>query len=85
MQEVGAPARQKHQYRGYAIESGWNNYQWISTDPLWEEALARPDFQELLDVVRTELARQRDVVTQANAAHDFRAELEALYSLQPLD
>ena len=72
-------------YLGYAIESGWNNYQWISTDPLWEEALARPDFQELLDVVRNELARQRDVVTQANAAQDFKAEFEALYSLQPLD
>lgn len=73
------------EFLGYAIDSGWNNYQWVITDALWQEALARPDFQELLDTVRTELARQRAVAEQANAVHDFKAEFEALYGLEPLD
>jgi len=72
-------------YFRYAIASGWNNYQWISKDPLWDEALARPEFQELLDPVRTELSRQRSIAAQANAEHDFKTEFEALYGLEPLD
>ena len=61
-----------------AIKVGWLRYFWVMNNPAWAETIADPRVARLLDDVKVELERQRAVVQQADAEHDFRAELEAL-------
>ena len=61
-----------------AIEDGWLRYFWVMGDPMWTEIIAYPPVARMLDDVKAELDRQRAVVQQADAEHDFRAELAAL-------
>lgn len=61
-----------------AHDIGWINYYWIVTDPTWEETVNHPRIAELLETVLQEVERQRAVVVQADAEHDFRAEMATL-------
>ena len=63
-----------------AIKVGWMRYFWVSGSPLWTETIANPRIAGMLDDVKVELERQRAIVQQADAEHDFRAELEANWS-----
>jgi tetratricopeptide (TPR) repeat protein len=63
-----------------AIKAGWLRYLWVNHDPTWTETIAYPRIARMLDDVKVELERQRAVVEQADAEHDFRAELEAMRS-----
>jgi tetratricopeptide (TPR) repeat protein len=60
-----------------AIKAGWLRHFWVMNDPTWAEMIAYPRIARMLDDVKVELERQRAVVEQADAEHDFRAELEA--------
>jgi len=61
-----------------AIEVGWNWYFRVNGSPLWTVTIADSRIARMLEDVKVELERQRAVVEQADAEHDFRAELEAL-------
>jgi TolB-like protein len=63
-----------------AIETGWLRYIWVMGNPIWTETIAYPRIASKLEEVKVELERQRAVVEQADAEHDFRAELDALRS-----
>jgi len=63
-----------------AIEAGWLQYILVMNNPSWAKIIANPRIARMLDDVKVELERQRAVVEQADAEHDFRAELEALRS-----
>jgi tetratricopeptide (TPR) repeat protein len=63
-----------------AIKAGWLRYIWVMNDPTWAETIAYPRIARMLEDVRIELERQRAVVEQADAEHDFRAEFAALQS-----
>ena len=63
-----------------AIEAGWLWYIWVTGSPLWTEMVAYPRIAGMLDDVKVELERQRAIVEQVDAEHDFRAEFEALRS-----
>ena len=60
-----------------AIMTGWLRYIWVMNDPTWAEMIANPRIARMLDDVKVELERQRAVVEQADAEHDFRAEIVA--------
>jgi len=60
-----------------AIKAGWLRYIWVMSDPTWTETIAYPRIARMLDDVKVELDRQRAVVEQADAEHDFRAEIAA--------
>jgi len=64
-----------------AIKAGWLRYIWVMNDPTWAETITNPRIARLLDDVKVELERQRAVVEQADAEHDFRAEVAALRSV----
>jgi TolB-like protein len=61
-----------------AIEVGWLGYVWVTGSPMWTDIIAYPRIVGMLDDVTVELERQRALVEQADAEHDFRAELAAL-------
>ncbi len=63
-----------------AIKAGWLRYLWVMSDPTWRETIAYPRIARMLDDVKVELERQRAVVEQADAEHDFRAEIAAIRS-----
>ncbi|MHC4374357.1 MAG: tetratricopeptide repeat protein, partial [Planctomycetota bacterium] len=63
-----------------AIKAGWLRYLWVMNDPTWAETIADPRIARMLDDVKVELERQRAVVEQADAEHDFRAEFAAMRS-----
>ncbi|MCH7982223.1 MAG: hypothetical protein IID59_12050 [Proteobacteria bacterium] len=63
-----------------AIKAGWLRYIWVMNDPTWAETIADPRIARMLDDVKVELERQRAVVEQADAEHDFRAEFVAMRS-----
>jgi TolB-like protein/Flp pilus assembly protein TadD len=63
-----------------AIKAGWSRYIWVMNDPTWAEMITHPRIARMLDDVKVELERQRAVVEQADAEHDFRAEYAALRS-----
>jgi TolB-like protein/Flp pilus assembly protein TadD len=63
-----------------AIKAGWLRYLWVVNDPTWAETIADPRIARMLDEVKVELERQRAVVEQADAEHDFRAEFAAMRS-----
>ena len=63
-----------------AIKVGWLRYIWVMGNPLWTEIITYPRIAGMLDDVKVELERQRAIVEQVDAEHDFRAELEALRS-----
>jgi len=63
-----------------AIKAGWLEYIWVMNDPTWAETIAYPRIARMLDDVKVELERQRAVVEQADAEHDFRAEFAAMRS-----
>ena len=63
-----------------AIESGWMRYIWVTGNPAWAEIIAYPRIASMLDDVKTELERQRTLVEQADAKHDFRAEFVQMQS-----
>jgi TolB-like protein/Flp pilus assembly protein TadD len=63
-----------------AIKVGWLRYIWVMGNPTWTETIAYPRIARMLDDVKVELERQRAVVEQADAEHDFRAEIEAMRS-----
>ena len=63
-----------------AIKTGWLRYIWVMNDPTWAETIADPRIARMLDDVKVELERQRAVVEQVDAEHDFRAELAAMRS-----
>jgi len=63
-----------------AIKAGWLRYLWVMNDPTWAETIADPRIARMLDNVKIELERQRALVEQADAEHDFRAEFEAMRS-----
>jgi len=60
-----------------AIKAGWLQYIWVMNNPAWAETIADPRIARMLEDVKVELERQRAVVEQTDAEHDFRAELEA--------
>jgi tetratricopeptide (TPR) repeat protein len=68
-----------------AIKAGWLRYLWVMNDPTWAETIAHPRIARMLDDVKVELERQRAVVEQADAEHDFRAEVAALRSEEPVN
>jgi TolB-like protein len=57
-----------------AIEAGWLRYLWVMNDPTWAETIANPRIARMLDDAKIELERQRALVEQTDAEHDFRAE-----------
>ena len=61
-----------------AIKVGWLRYIWVMNDPTWAQTIADPRIARMLDDVKVELERQRAVVEQADAEHDFRAEFTAM-------
>jgi tetratricopeptide (TPR) repeat protein len=63
-----------------AIEAGWLRYIWVMSNPEWAETIANPRIARMLEGVKVELERQRAVVEQADAEHDFRAEFAAMRS-----
>jgi TolB-like protein/Flp pilus assembly protein TadD len=63
-----------------AINAGWLRYIWVMNSPAWAETIADPRIARMLDDVKVELERQRAVVQQADAEHDFRAEIAAARS-----
>jgi len=63
-----------------AIKAGWLRYIWVMNDPTWVEMIANPRITRMLDDVKVELERQRTLVEQADAEHDFRAEFAAMQS-----
>jgi TolB-like protein len=63
-----------------AIKAGWLRYIWVMNDPAWAETIADPRIARMLDDVKVELERQRAVVEQVDAEHDFRAEFAAMQS-----
>jgi tetratricopeptide (TPR) repeat protein len=63
-----------------AIKAGWLRYLWVMNDPTWAETIADPRIARMLDDVKVELERQRALVEQADAEHDFRAEIAAMRS-----
>jgi tetratricopeptide (TPR) repeat protein len=63
-----------------AIKAGWLRYIWVMNDPTWAETIADPRIARMLDDVKDELERQRALVEQADAEHDFRAEVAAMRS-----
>jgi len=63
-----------------AIEVGWLRYIWVMGNPMWTEMIAYPRIARILEDVKVEVERQRAIVQQADAEHDFRAEFEALRS-----
>jgi len=63
-----------------AIKAGWLQYIWVMNDPSWAETIANPRIARMLDDVKVELERQRAVVEQVDAEHDFRAEFAATRS-----
>ncbi|RLA35470.1 MAG: hypothetical protein DRR15_07520 [Gammaproteobacteria bacterium] len=67
-----------------AIKAGWLRYLWVMNDPSWAETIADHRIARILDDVKVELERQRAVVEQADAEHDFRAEFAAKRSA-PVD
>jgi hypothetical protein len=46
-------------------------------DPTWAEMIADPRIARMLDDIKVELERQRAVVEQVDAEHDFRVEVAA--------
>jgi tetratricopeptide (TPR) repeat protein len=63
-----------------AIKVGWLRYIWVMNDPTWAQTIADPRIARMLVDVKVELERQRAVVEQADAEHDFRAEFAAMRS-----
>jgi tetratricopeptide (TPR) repeat protein len=63
-----------------AIKAGWLRYIWVMNDPSWAETITDPRIASMLDDVKVELERQRALVEQADAEHDFRAEIAAMRS-----
>jgi len=63
-----------------AIKVGWLRYIWVMNDPSWAQTIADPRIARMLGDVKVELERQRAVVEQADAEHDFRAEVAAMRS-----
>jgi len=63
-----------------AIKAGWLRYIWVMSDPTWAKTIADPRIARMLEEVKVELERQRARVEQADAEHDFRAELAAMRS-----
>lgn len=63
-----------------AIKVGWLRYTWVMGSPIWAETIAHPRIARMLDDVKVELERQRALVTQVDAEHDFRAEFAAMQS-----
>jgi len=63
-----------------AIKAGWLRYIWVMNDPTWAETITYPRIARMLDDAKVELERQRAVVEQVDAEHDFRAEIEAMRS-----
>jgi tetratricopeptide (TPR) repeat protein len=61
-----------------AIKAGWLRYIWVMNDPTWTETIAYPRIARMLDDVKVELERQRALVEQADAEHDFRAKIAAM-------
>lgn len=61
-----------------AMDIGWANYYWLVNDPTWHSIVTQPKIAELLETTRQEVERQKDIVIQADSAHDFRAEMAAL-------
>jgi len=63
-----------------AADLGWANYFWIANDPVWQETLESPIFEDFLIEARNEIDRQRAVVETAGPRAEFRAEIEQLLS-----
>ncbi len=63
-----------------AIKVGWLRYIWVMNDPTWAETITHPRIARMLDDVKVELERQRALVEQADAEHDFRAEFAVMRS-----
>jgi len=66
-----------------AIKAGWSRYIWVMNDPTWAKMIAHPRIASMLADVKVDLERQRAVVEQADAEHDFRAEYAAMQSAHP--
>jgi tetratricopeptide (TPR) repeat protein len=63
-----------------ALKAGWLRYIWVMNDPTWAQTIADPRIARMLADVKIELKRQRAVVEQTDAEHDFRAEFAAMRS-----
>ena len=62
-----------------AVNAGFRNYYEIISDPVWADTLQLPGFAELLDEMKRDIDRQHLLVEQADAADNFRAEVEQLF------
>jgi len=63
---------------GWGSSYGPGKYYEIVNDPAWAETIRAPEFQAFLAGMRADVDRQRAIVEAADAAHDFRAEIEQL-------
>jgi len=61
-----------------AAELGWANYYAVINDPAWANAVATPEFQNLLRHAKERVDEMRQTVESEEAEHDFRAEVQQL-------
>ena len=67
-----------HEFLSAAVELGWANYYEVDNDPAWAEIAKLPEFRTLLDSAKANVDIQRVIAEKADAAHVFRAEIDAL-------
>ena len=61
-----------------AYELGWRNYYWVKHDVAWSKFIQMPEVTELLETIRKDIEAQKQRVLDADAEHDFRAEIERM-------
>jgi hypothetical protein len=67
---------------GFYVVGAWLSIQVAEVFfPAWAETIAYPRIARMLDDVKVELERQRALVEQTDAEHDFRAEIAAIRSV----
>jgi TolB-like protein len=78
--EAALEAMRAMQENGRAKYFGPNKYYEIANNPIWAEAIKQPGFPKLLIEMKAEVDRQRAIVEEIEAEHDFKAEIERLIS-----
>ncbi len=67
-----------YKFLSAAAELGWANYYEVVNDPAWANAVATPEFQDLLRQAKERVDEMRQAVESEEAEHDFRAEVQQL-------
>ena len=60
-----------------AVAAGWRDYYLRQNDPYWAAVEDDPRFRAQMEIVRTDIDRQRAEVERIDAAEDFIAKLDA--------